>query len=217
MEMNAKSKNMIEGFFCEHTHLKFMEKEILDAIHIIIEAYKNGNKVLICGNGGSASDAEHIVGELMKGFLLERKVTIEDRKRFIEFCGDKEGIELSNNLQRALPAISLVSHVALNSAFINDVDPDMIYAQQIYGYKKEGDVVIGLSTSGNSKNVYKAMLIAKIFGLHTIAFTGKNESLLSETCDITIRSYYDKTYKIQEDHIKIYHLLCAVVEYEMFL
>lgn len=214
--MNKSSKDIIKKFFHDNAHLISMEKTILEAMHIIIEAYKNGNKILICGNGGSAADAEHIVGELMKGFLLERKVKEEDRKNLVNLYGIEKGEWLADNLQGALPAISLVSHVSLNSAYLNDINPDMIYAQQVYGYKKKGDVVIGLSTSGNSKNVYNAMLIAKTFGLHTIAFTGREDSLLSDISDITIRSHCNETYRVQEDHIKIYHLLCGVVEYEMF-
>ncbi len=175
------------------------------ALDMITATYKNGGKVLVCGNGGSAADSEHIVGELMKGFLSKREVTDE---RIPE--------RLRKNLQGALPAISLPSQCAILSAFVNDVEPDMMYAQMVYGYAKENDLVIGISTSGNSKNVANAVEVAKCVGAKTLSLTGQNESKLSELSDVTIRVPETETYKVQELHLPVYHYLCAGVEKAMF-
>lgn len=185
--------------------LEQCRKDIEKALDMIIETYNGGGKVLVCGNGGSASDSEHIVGELMKGFLSMRPVTDE---RIPE--------HLRSGLQGALPAISLPSQSAILSAFINDVDPEMMYAQLVYGYAKEGDLVIGLSTSGNSKNVVNAMEVAKAVGAKTLSMTGQRESKLSAISDVTVRVPETETYKIQELHLPVYHYLCAGVEKHFF-
>lgn len=179
--------------------------DIEKALDLLFDTYKNGGKVLVCGNGGSASDSEHIVGELMKGFISKRPVTDE---RLSE--------ELRKGLQGALPAISLPSQSAILSAYINDVDPEMMYAQLVYGYATEKDLVIGLSTSGNSKNVVKAIEVAKCLGAKTLAFTGQNKSNLSDICDIAIRVPAIETYQVQEYHLPVYHYLCAEVEKRVF-
>ena len=180
-------------------------ESIEKALELIINAYKNGGKILVCGNGGSAADCEHIVGELMKGFMKKREV--EDI-RIPE--------EMRKNLQGALPAISLPSQCAVLSAFINDVEAEMMYAQLVYGYAKKEDLVIGLSTSGNSKNVVNAIEVAKCLGVKTLSLTGKKESKLSEISDVTIRVPETETYKVQELHLPVYHYLCAEVEKAMF-
>lgn len=181
------------------------KEDIEKALHLMIDTYKNGGKVLVCGNGGSASDSEHIVGELMKGFILKRPVTDERIPK-----------ELRKGLQGSMPAISLPSQSAILSAFINDVDPEMMYAQLVYGYAKEEDLVIGLSTSGNAKNVVNAIQVAKCLGVKTLALTGEKESKLSEQCDVTIKVPETETYKIQEYHLPVYHYLCSEVEKEIF-
>ena len=185
--------------------LNVCREEIENAVDMIISTYQNAGKVLVCGNGGSASDSEHIVGELMKGFLSKRVVKDE---RIPE--------SLRNGLQGALPAISLPSQSAILSAFINDVEPEMMYAQLVYGYARENDLVIGLSTSGNSKNVVKAIEVAKCIGAKTLSMTGEKASRLSELSDITIRVPSTETYKIQEYHLPVYHYLCMEVEKIMF-
>ena len=172
---------------------------------MILHTYQNGGKVLVCGNGGSAADSEHIVGELMKGFLLKRPVTDE---RLPE--------RLRKGLQGSLPAISLPSQCAILSAFINDVDPEMMYAQLVYGYAKENDLLIGLSTSGNSKNVVNAIEVAKCLGVKTLSLTGSKDSRMSELSDVTIRVPETETYKVQEYHLPVYHYLCAEVERILF-
>lgn len=179
--------------------------DIEKALNLMCSVYKSNGKVLVCGNGGSAADSEHIVGELMKGFMLKRPVTNE---RIPE--------HLRKNLQGALPAISLPSQSAILSAFINDVEPDMMYAQLVYGYARGNDLVIGLSTSGNSKNVVNAMEVAKCVGAKTLALTGEKESRLSGICDVTVRVPETETYKVQELHLPVYHYLCAKTEQIMF-
>ena len=185
--------------------LKQCSSDIEKALDLMCLVYKSNGKVLVCGNGGSAADSEHIVGELMKGFMLKRPVKDE---RIPE--------HLRKNLQGALPAISLPSQSAILSAFINDVEPDMMYAQLVYGYARENDLVIGLSTSGNSKNVVNAIEVARCIGAKTLALTGEKESRLSEICDVTVRVPETETYKVQELHLPVYHFLCAQTEQFMF-
>lgn len=194
-------KELLERYPC----LVECRESIEKALGIIIDTYKNGGKVLVCGNGGSAADSEHIVGELMKGFMKKREVTDERIPERMRGC-----------LQGALPAISLPSQCAILSAFINDVEPEMMYAQLILGYANENDLVIGLSTSGNSKNVVNAVELAKCLGVKTLSLTGRNESKLSELSDVTIRVPETETYKVQELHLPVYHYLCAETEKVMF-
>lgn len=185
--------------------LEVCKEDIEKALGLMIETYKKGGKILICGNGGSASDSEHIVGELLKGFILKRPVTDE---RIPE--------RLRKGLQGSLPAISLPSQCAILSAFINDVDPEMMYAQLVYGYAKPEDLVIGLSTSGNSKNVVNAIEVANCMGVKTLSMTGKAESKMSQMSDVTIKVPETETYKVQEYHLPVYHYLCAEVEKVFF-
>lgn len=195
----------MEELIKRYPSLEICKEDIKSALKLIIDTYKSGGKVLVCGNGGSAADSEHIVGELMKGFMLKRTVT-----------DTRIPLHLRGSLQGALPAISLPSQSAILSAFINDVEPDMMYAQLVYGYAKENDLVIGLSTSGNSKNVVYAMEVAKCVGAKTLAMTGEKESKLSEICDVTIKVPETETYKIQEVHLPVYHYICAEVERYFF-
>jgi len=191
----------MENLLNRYPSLEECKADIENALKLILDIYKNGGKVLVCGNGGSAADSEHIVGELMKGFMLKRKVTDE---RIPE--------HLRKGLQGALFAISLPSQCAILSAFINDVEPDMMYAQLVYGYARENDLVIGLSTSGNSKNIVNAMEVAKCVGAKTLAMTGEKESKLSQLSDVTVRVPETETYKVQELHLPVYHYLCAATE-----
>lgn len=195
--------------------LNSCKEEIKQVAEMLINCYRHGGKLLICGNGGSAADAEHIVGELMKGFTLARPVDQSFKEKLLQ-DHPAEGEYLTQHLQQALPAISLVSHSALMTAFANDVAADMIFAQQVYGYGEKNDVVLGLSTSGNSKNVVNAMKVAKSMGLKTVGLTGKNGGALREICDLTICVPYEKTLKVQERHLPIYHTLCIILEKEFF-
>lgn len=185
--------------------LEACKEDIEKAVEMMVETYQKGGKILTCGNGGSASDSEHIVGELLKGFTLKRPVSDE---RIPE--------RLRKGLQGSLPAISLPSQSAILSAFINDVEPEMMYAQLVYGYAKKEDLVIGLSTSGNSKNVVNAIELAKCMGVTTISMTGETESKMSELSDVTIKVPANETYKVQEYHLPVYHYLCAEVEKAFF-
>ena len=191
--------------FERYPQLNTCAEDIENAFAIIVDTYKKGGKILVCGNGGSASDADHIVGELMKGFLKDRKVTDERIPQ-----------ELREKLQGALPAISLCAHTSLMTATMNDNDADMIFAQQVYGYANENDLLIALSTSGNSKNVVNAVKVAKALGVKVIALTGETGGVLKGLADITICAPSTETYKIQEYHLPIYHYLCASVENEFF-
>ncbi|MBR3761768.1 MAG: SIS domain-containing protein [Lachnospiraceae bacterium] len=185
--------------------LEVCREEIEKTREMMLETYRNGGKILVCGNGGSAADSEHIVGELMKGFLLKRPVMDE---RIPE--------SLRNGLQGSLPAISLPSQSAILSAFINDVDPEMMYAQLVYGYAGKNDLLMGLSTSGNSKNVVNAMVVARSLGAKVVSLTGERESRMSELSDVAIRVPEVETYKVQEYHLPVYHYLCAEVEKVIF-
>lgn len=188
--------------------LKVCENEIYSSYKIIKECYASGGKVLACGNGGSAADADHIVGELMKGFLLKRKINEK------ALNGDDEMLA---HLQGALPAVSLDAHSALLTAFANDLDFDYAYAQQVYGLGNSGDVLIALSTSGNSASVVNAVRAAGAKGVKSVGITGSKDSLMSEKCDICIKLPETETFKIQELTLPVYHCLCAMLEADFFV
>lgn len=177
----------------------------------IVECYRNGGKLLIAGNGGSAADAEHIVGELMKSFLLKRKISKPFADKLIEVDANM-GKVLSDNLQGALPAIALDGHFALSTAYMNDCEPLLCFAQQVNGYGKTEDIFIGISTSGNSKNVLYAATVAKAKGMKVIGLTGAKKSKLLEIADVCVMAPSSETYMIQEFHLPIYHALCLMVE-----
>ena len=213
--MKHEVLNIFNNLFKEFPALETCKASVESAYDILKECYDNGGKVLICGNGGSASDSEHIVGELMKGFLLKRKIPGSAVDK-ISACFPGDYKYLADHLQGALPAISLVSQTAVSSAFINDVAADMVFAQQVYGYGKPGDVLWGLSTSGNSKNVVNAIKISRAFGIKALGMTGETGGYMKELCDacICVPSY--ETYRIQEYHLPVYHALCAMLEAEYF-
>ncbi|KKI90082.1 phosphoheptose isomerase [Bacillus sp. SA1-12] len=189
--------------------------DIEEAFFILKECFDHGGKLLLCGNGGSASDCEHIVGELMKGFLLKRPIDKDFQERLFEVA-PSDAEYLINHLQGALPAISLISHSALMTAFSNDVDPSLVFAQQVVGYGKKGDVLFGISTSGNSKNVLQALKVAKAKGMCTIGLTGRSGGEIKDVCDVTIKVPWNDTPSIQERHLPIYHSLCIMLEEEFF-
>ena len=213
--MKEITQNFINAFFDRHTDLVPLKEQILEACETLITAFENGNQLLLCGNGGSCADCDHIAGEFLKGFLLKRPANADFQKEMAEKYGDW-GTDIAGKLQQGLPTISLVTHSAAISAFENDVDPELIYAQQVLAYGKPGDVLIGISTSGGAKNVAAAVMTANTLGLHTIGLTGKTGGKLAELADLALIMPKNETYRIQEDHLAVYHLLCAVVEYEMF-
>ena len=206
---------IFERLFERYPILEPNRNSILNSYRIIKNTYLNKGKVLCCGNGGSAADSDHIVGELMKGFKQKRTVKniVTDKLTKVT----QEEIDyLQNNLQGALPAISLNQHNALLSAVSNDNAPDMIFAQQVYGYGREQDTLIAISTSGNSRNVVNAVLTAKLKGMRTIGLAGMNDSRLSELCDEIIRVVGKSTDEIQELHLPVYHTICAMLEADFF-
>ncbi|WP_274362981.1 D-sedoheptulose-7-phosphate isomerase [Paenibacillus thermotolerans] len=205
---------VLERLLSTYPELTECKDSILHAFELLETCYKNGGKVLLCGNGGSAADCEHIVGELMKGFMLKRSVSAGMREKLKQAGSD--GDYIADRLQGALPAISLVSHSALTTAYANDVAADMVFAQQTFGYGKPGDVLVGLSTSGNSRNVLLAMQVAKAIGMSTIGLTGRGGGLMAALCDAVIRVPSDSTPDIQERHLPIYHALCIMLEEEFF-
>lgn len=190
------------------------KSDIDSALELMKKVYRSGGTVYVCGNGGSCSDSDHIVGELMKGFLLRRRLSDEETERFSKLYEDGDGF--AAKLQKTLPAVSLTAQSAILSAFANDVDADFVYAQLVYGYAHENDLVIGISTSGNSKNVVNAAKAAKARGAAALALTGACESKLSELCDVTVRVPETETFKVQELHLPVYHYLCAALEKEFF-
>ncbi len=194
--------------------LTVCENDVKRAIDALIDTYENGGKLLICGNGGSCADCDHIVGELMKGFLKKRPIVDVKKERM------KERYELENDvlekLQCGLPAISLPSINALNSAFNNDVDPELTYAQSTFALGREGDVMIAISTSGNAKNVCVAAEVARAIGMTVISLTGEMGGRLAAIADIAICVPETETYKVQEFHLPVYHAICADVEQHFF-
>ena len=190
-------------------------EDIMKAYDLLEEAYSSGRKLLVCGNGGSASDSEHIVGELMKEFKLKRKV-YSDHAAVLKEIDPELGQTLAEHLQGALPAISLTGHSSLQTAYMNDAVPELVFAQQVNGYGKPGDVFLGISTSGNSKNVLYAAVNAKAKGLKVIGLTGAKENKLMKYADVCIRVPETETYKIQELHLPVYHCLCLMLEDHFF-
>lgn len=190
-------------------------EDIWKAYLLLEEAYSSGRKLLVSGNGGSASDSEHIVGELMKEFKLKRRV-FSDQAAALKEIDPELGQTLAEGLQGALPAISLTGHSSLITAFMNDAMPELVFAQQVNGYGKAGDVYLGISTSGNSKNVLYAAVNAKAKGLKVIGLTGARENKLMKYADVCIRVPETETYKIQELHLPVYHCLCLMLEERFF-
>ena len=205
----------IEQLIERYPKLVICREDILKAYNILESAYSGGRKLLVAGNGGSESDSEHIVGELMKEFRLKRKI-YADQVDAMKQIDAEMGEVLANNLQGALPAICLTGHSSLSTAFMNDANADLIFAQQVNGYGKTNDVYLGISTSGNSKNVCYAAITAKAKGMKVIGLTGQNSSKLSALADVCIQVPEKETYKIQELHLPIYHCLCLMLENHFF-
>ncbi|MBQ8578130.1 MAG: SIS domain-containing protein [Clostridia bacterium] len=191
------------------------QKANVEAMYdLLADTYKNGGKLLVCGNGGSCADSEHIVGELMKCFLIKRKIPAQLSEALSAYGEDGEA--LKTHLEGALPAISLCGHSALTTAYLNDTEPTMTFAQQVVGYGRPGDILLAISTSGNSKNCVYAAEVAKALGMTVIALTGEKDSKLSALADVTFRAPSTETFKIQEYHLPVYHALCAMLEAEFF-
>lgn len=203
------------GMIRRYPALDCCENEIKAAAETMIESFKNGGKILICGNGGSCSDADHMVGELMKSFEKTRPLP-EDLKARLQIASPERGRHIAENLQHALPAISLCSHNSLITAICNDMDADLVYSQQVAGYGLNGDVLFAISTSGNSRNVVDGAITAKAKGMKVIGLTGQYGGEMKQFCDITICVPAITTAEIQEYHLPVYHTICSIIEHRFF-
>lgn len=189
--------------------------EVEQAFQLLCASYKGGGKLLVCGNGGSAADAEHITAELMKGMVSKRTLSGRERDTLLD-AFPEQGAYLADHLQGALPAISLVSHTSLLTAYANDVAADMAFAQQVWGYGREGDALLALSTSGNSPNVLHALRVASVRGLGTVGITGCGGGMMAGLCDVCVQVPCEATVDVQEWHLPVYHALCVMLEREFF-
>lgn len=214
-ELDNRLMRHIDLLVERYPSLETAKEDIIAAYLLMEESYENGGKLLVAGNGGSAADAEHIVGELMKGFKLPRKPEADFAEKLVEE-NQELGSVLAENLQGALPAIALDGHPALSTAYMNDCEPLLCFAQQVNGYGKSGDVFLGISTSGNSKNVLFAATTAHAKGMKVIGLTGAKDSKLKDMSDVCIKAPQTETYMIQELHLPIYHCLCLMLEDRFF-
>ncbi len=215
-ELDNRLMRHIDLLVERYPSLEPAKNDIVAAYLLLEESYKNGGKLLVAGNGGSAADAEHIVGELMKGFKLPRKPEADFAEKLVEE-NQELGSVLAENLQGALSAIALDGHPALSTAYMNDCEPLLCFAQQVNGYGKSGDVFLGISTSGNSKNVLFAATTAHAKGMKVIGLTGAKDSKLKDMSDVCIKAPQTETYMIQELHLPIYHCLCLMLEDKFFM
>jgi D-sedoheptulose 7-phosphate isomerase len=209
--MSARVSSLLERY----PILGACERELTVAFDLLVAAYQNGNKLLICGNGGSAADSEHMVAELMKSFLKRRPISSAHADQLAQ-SGGPAGQVIAGRLQGTLAAISLPSQVSLITAIANDLDYEMVFAQQVYGLGRAGDVLLAISTSGKSKNVSNAVLVAKAFGLKSIALTGRAGGDLAPLADVAIKVPSDNVAEIQELHLPVYHWLSTELEDAFF-
>ena len=205
----------MDDFLKRYPVLSATATEIRQATTMLVQGFRTGNKLLLCGNGGSCADCEHIAGELMKGFLLRRTLSSEQKQRMKQLCPQLDENYL-DCLQQAVPAIALPSFTALNTATCNDVDPELVFAQALMGLGKKDDLLLCISTSGNSTNVVAAALVAKALGLKVIGLTGQMGGRLRDICDVCICVPAMETVPVQELHLPVYHYLCAQIEAQLF-
>lgn len=225
--MRQDVESVLNDFAGNYPRMENLLLQLANAGESIISCLEAGGKILLCGNGGSAADCEHIAGELLKGFKKKRPLPREQRQAIQEriascesgqsgLSGLAELPELLDRLQSGLPAISLVSQAAISTAIANDIGADLIFAQQLMGLGKPGDLLLGISTSGNAVNIIQAMLLARGLGLKTMALTGESGGQLIDVADICLRMPARETDKVQELHLPVYHLLCSMVEQHFF-
>ena len=208
-------KELLDNLIQRYPALSESREEIWNAAQVLVDSYAHGGKLLIAGNGGSAADAEHIVGEMMKSFVLPKTLPQGYGEALVDV--DPElGAVLRDNLQGALPAIALDGHIALSTAYLNDCEPLLGFAQQVNGYGRPGDVFLGISTSGNSRNVLYAAVAAKARGMRIIGLTGARPNKLERYTDVCIKVPETETFKVQELHLPVYHCLCLMVEKHFF-
>ena len=213
--MKGSTDRIIQDLIVRHPQLDCIGDKIIHAVSKMIEAYRNGKKMLICGNGGSAADSIHIVGELMKDFAISRKLPAEMQEK-IRAIADEHAEYITANLTGSLRAISLVSEIALNTAYANDKAADLCFAQQVFGNADFGDILIAISTSGNSMNIIYAAMVAKAKGVTVVALTGTSGGKLENYCDCLINVPETETYRVQELHLPVYHTICLALENEFF-
>ena len=214
-QIESRIEKHIDLLIERYPELECCRESIISAYLLLEEAYMNDKKLMIAGNGGSAADSEHIAGELMKRFKIARPVPQEFAEK-LKGIDAERGAHLAQNLERGMMAIPLVAHEALSTAYINDVDGYGVFAQQLYGFGREGDVFLGISTSGNSENVMNAAVVAKALGIKIIGLTGAKGGKLADIADVTIKVPQTETYMIQELHLPVYHCLCLMLEDRFF-
>ena len=205
----------MNDIFERYDNLEICRDDMERGVRMMCETYYKGGKILVCGNGGSCADSEHIVGELMKSFVLPRNIPQSDAERLENLLGDDAEL-FKNNLQRGIPAFSLCSQSGVMTAYNNDVNADLVYAQLLYASAKKEDLLIGISTSGNSKNVVNAVKVAKAIGIKSLCMTGARECEIDKFADCVIKVPETETYKIQELHLPVYHYLCLETEKILF-
>ncbi len=213
--LEVRLENHINLLIQRYPNLEECRQSLIDAYLIMQEAYEGDHKLLIAGNGGSAADSEHIAGELMKRFKTPRPVPTEFKEKLIKLDPDR-GPNLAHHLERSLMAIPLVAHEALTTAYINDVDGLGVFAQQLYGFGRPGDVFLGISTSGNSKNIMSATVVARALGIKVIGLTGARGGELAQVADVVVKVPEIETYMIQELHLPVYHCWCLMLEDKFF-
>ncbi len=213
--MTDKVKAHLDLLIERYPRLEVCREDIATAYELMAKCFEHDGKLLIAGNGGSAADAEHIAGELMKRFRVPRPVTPEFAEK-LTAVDPVRGADLAKNLERGLMAIPLVAHEALSTAYINDVDGLGVFAQQLFGFGRPGDVFLGISTSGNSRNVMSAAVVAKAMGIKVIGLTGADGGELAKAADAVVRVPETETYRIQELHLPVYHCWCMMLEEKMF-
>lgn len=211
---NSAMDKHLQNVVCRHPDLAPCAAALQAALDMLVTSFENGGKLLLCGNGGSAADCDHIVGELMKAFLRPRPISAGHRAALCR--SGAEGQALAGALQGGLPCAALTAHTALNFAIANDVRADVIFAQQVYVLGRAGDVVWGLSTSGNASNVVHAFRVARLLGLRTLALTGQTGGKLAPLADVAICVPATATVAVQELHLPVYHALCAALEERFF-
>lgn len=214
--MKKYTEDILKEFTKNYPMMNDLQEDLEKLIKEVVNRIKLGGKILICGNGGSAADSEHIVGELVKEFYIKRPIEEKFKQKLQDLVPEEDAKHITESLQGGIPAISLVSQIGFLTAYGNDVSFDMAYAQQVYVYGQKNDVFIGLSTSGNAENVCNAAKIAKAKGLLVISLTGETGGKLKEFSDILLNAPAQETFMVQEYHLPLYHLICRSLEYEIF-
>lgn len=213
--MKKQTTVILQEFFRRHADLASLRAPVEQCVAAIVDMHRRGNKLLLCGNGGSAADCEHIAGELLKSFCLKRRVDDDFRAKLVATCGN-DGDVIADNLQQGVKAVPLTGFLGYSTAFNNDCDGHFVYAQLVNSLGVEGDVLMAISTSGNSANVYYAAQTAKAKGMTVVALTGETGGKLKGLCDVLINAPEREVYKIQECHLPLYHAICLAVETELF-